>query len=84
MGIPLSPLPITITFEFGDSDNLMVASIPFSCNILSVKEALKMRLAVAFPSASCVDVQLLVLPFQCGIHIPTPLVLGAIFAQWLL
>ena len=52
IGNPPSPLPITITFELGDSDNLSVASIPFSCRILSVSDALKIRLAVALPSAS--------------------------------
>ena len=52
IGNPPSPLPITITFALGDSDNLSVASIPFSCRILSVSDALKIRLAVAFPSAS--------------------------------
>ena len=50
--MPESPLPITITFEFGDSDNFIVASIPFSCNILLVKDALNILFAVALPSAS--------------------------------
>ena len=50
--MPSSPLPITITLAFGDSDNLIVASIPFSFKILSVRDALRILLALALPSAS--------------------------------
>ena len=52
MGNPSLPLPIIITLAFADSESLVVASIPFSCKILAVKEALNILLAVAFPSAS--------------------------------
>ena len=52
MGNPSLPLPIIITLAFGDSESFVVASIPFSCKIFEVKEALNILLAVAFPSAS--------------------------------
>jgi len=45
IGKPSFPLPITITFEFGDSANLVVASIPLSLKILVVKDELSILLA---------------------------------------
>jgi hypothetical protein len=50
--LPFSPPPITITLELGDLASSKVASIPFSVKILSVKDALRILLATAFPSAS--------------------------------
>ena len=52
---PFSPDPTTTTFEFGDSANLRVASIPLSLKILLVKELFKILLALALPSASILN-----------------------------
>ena len=54
IGNPLSPEPITIILLFGDSASLIVASIPLSCNILSVNEALSILFDSALPSASII------------------------------
>ena len=51
-GRPSSPEPTTTTLALGDCDNFNVASIPLSCNILSVSDALKIRFASALPWAS--------------------------------
>ena len=50
-GIP-SLFPTTTTLELFDLANSRVASIPFSLKILSVRDALNILLASAFPSAS--------------------------------
>ena len=52
IGIPSSPLPITITLAFGEVESSLVASIPFSLRIILVIEALNIRFAAALPSAS--------------------------------